>query len=215
LICTNIKNLSKMSIAKNILLYSGSILMLAFNSFGQQYWSTIKFTDNLKDKLLTSDKYIHSDFVNKDANGKWQSSLLDQNGNQVIDTTFYLIGANCEIDNGEPHIIRFCKCNLENDSLFIKVYDSNPSYSDNINVLCSENNFTSNYNTVYTAFYPGQEYIWKTKKQKLKLSTSNFKKGKWLNGHISMNIDEFFKSDTYPLTFSHIKIKGFFKCVIE
>jgi hypothetical protein len=191
------------------------LLAIQNHMIGQQIWNSINFKDKFKDTLLVNDNFIYSDFVFKDDNGVWQSAMSDENGNMIIDTTLYLVGSNCVIDNGDPHITRFCDCFSNNDTLSIIIYDDNAAYFDEVKILGFKNKFTSSYRTIYQLYYPGEKYDWKTKKQKLKLSNSNFEKGKWLNGFINMDVDEFFSSKTYPLTLSKIKIKGFFKCVIK
>jgi hypothetical protein len=192
-----------------------SILIFKEQTLCQQKWSTINFKEKFKDTLLVSDHFVFSDYVFKDESGKWQSAMSDGKGNQIIDTTLFLIGSNCMVYNGDSHEIRFCSCSYQNDSLSVNIYDNNPAYADNIKIICSGENFAANYKSTYPTYYPGQKYIWETKSQKLKLSTDKFRKGRWLNGFIHFNVDEFFKSDTYPLTLQHIKIKGFFKCIIE
>jgi hypothetical protein len=192
-----------------------TILLSKSHIIAQQFWSSINFKDKFKDTLLVNDHFVYSDFVFKNDDGDWESAMSDENGNMIIDTTLYLIGANCVIDNGDPHVTRFCDCFFNSDTLSIIIYDDNAAYFDEIKILGFRNKFTSMYKTVYQSYYPGEKYYWETKNQKLKLNTNNFEKGKWLNGFINMAVDEFFESNTYPLTLSKIKIKGFFKCIVR
>jgi len=177
-------------------------------SFCQKKWNSINYKDKLKDTLFVSDHFIYSNNSFLDKQGKWKSNLYDEIGRQIIDTSLYLIGADCIIENGDPHQIRFTKCKSHNDTLTIDIFDHRPAYSDNIEIECIDGEFSSDYQTNFTAQFPGQEYVWEIKNQ-------NFQKGKWLYAHINLDIDEFFKSDNYPLSYSKVKIKGFFKCVIE
>jgi hypothetical protein len=200
----------------NHLLYSTCfILIITSQIYSQQSWDKINFKEKFRDTLLVNDHFVYSDYVFKDENGQWQSDMADENGNPILDTTLYLIGSNCVIDNGDPHQARFCDCLFKEDSLFITIYDNNAAYFDEISITGFGNKFSTSYRAVYQVYYPGEKYVWETKKQKLKLSTDKFQKGRWLNGFINTEVTEFFKSNTYPLSLSTIKIKGFFKCIIK
>jgi hypothetical protein len=201
---------------KRMLICTFCLFLIINNQLlGQEQWDKINFKAALKDTLFVSDHFIYSGFTYSDDNGKLHSSMADESGKEVIDTNLYLIGSDCIVDNGNEHQIRFCDCSYNSDTISVYIHDDNPAYTDNINIKGYNRSFSTIYKATYPVYFPGEKYVWKIKKQKLKVTTNQFQKGRWLNGFINLEIAEYFKSDTYPLSLSHIKIKGYFKCILE
>ncbi|MCD4741808.1 MAG: hypothetical protein K8R67_04905 [Desulfobacteraceae bacterium] len=121
--------------------------------------------------------------------------------------------SNCVSTHQGQHSMNFCDANLKSGVLQLKIHGGLPAYLSTLLIEVKENNeFSCFFKAVYPVLVP--DLKWNILSKKLRLKTSDFKKGKQIFGWLSVEFEE---TSTYKgeKAAKIYKIEGFIKPVVN
>jgi hypothetical protein len=121
--------------------------------------------------------------------------------------------SNCVSTHQGEHSMNFCDANLKSRVLQLKIHGGLPAYASSLLIEVKENQeFFCFFKAVYHA--PVTDLKWNILSKKLRLKTSDFKKGKQIFGWLSVEFEETstYKGEKVAIIY---KIEGFIKPVVN
>lgn len=126
----------------------------------------------------------------------------------VPDSTQYLINSNAVVNNDSMRLMRFTELKQTNsDTLELKIFETNPAYSQNLIIKIIDNQFKSDFNYVISG--PPIDPKIKRLEQELIVKSIPKQKGEMIFGKF------YFKGICESDCNGEIEIKGYFKAKLE
>lgn len=160
------------------------------------------------DKIII-DGNLDSAFFNSTDSILNSLTIKTENGyDGLIDSTLYAVNSNAIVNKDSLRLMRFAELKrIDADTLELKIYETNPAYSQNLIIKLVDNQFKSDFN--YLMSGPPIDPKVKTIKQELIIKSIPKKKGEILFGQF------YFKGICESDCNGEIEIKGDFKAVLE
>ncbi|MCP3901850.1 MAG: hypothetical protein GY707_19250 [Desulfobacteraceae bacterium] len=193
----------------------------ALPSFEEDIKSYKNSNDSIT-KYAVIDKDLHSKFFDShEASYKWHilkhsdGTFEDTMDGEVSDEDKIPIQhtSNCVSTHQGKHSMNFCDATLKSGVLRLKIHGGLPAYSSSVLVEINENNeFFFFFKAAYPA--PVSDLKWNILSKKMRLKTTDFKKGKKVLAWLSVEFEE---TSTYKgeKVVKIYKIEGYIKPVIE
>jgi len=126
----------------------------------------------------------------------------------IPDSTQYIIKSNAIVNSDSLRLMRFAKLKrIDSDTLELKIFETNPAYSQNLTIKIVDNQFKSNFK--YWMSGPPIDPKVKTLKQELIIKSIPKQKGEMIFGTF------YFKGICESDCSGEIEIKGDFKAELE
>jgi hypothetical protein len=201
------------------ILFPGLFMLLFGQATAQEQLTTTRFSTfrvqpNLQGDFSFTQKWAYNwDVIKDEETGIFE--VMGRDSITATDTAHLYFTANCKTNVQGGYTIRYCYAGQINDTLVLNFTDGLPAYGSSFGIYIFNDSFYFKPETVYPAYYKGEQKTYKITTQELTLNNNSYNKGDTITGYVNAAFIETIFIPGKGESKREFYLRGYFKTKIE